>query len=288
MTMARVPRTGPEGPGRAGSGTPEDGIDRKAPVIVLTYANAGGPRLQSLLVSQPELTCTSGTGVLAACERAGVAWRQMEGRPANGLSALAVKSIRAMVTMMITSATVRSGRSRWCEMAAAEPSAAEAFLEVFPGTRFVCVQRSCPDLVSAMLLASPWGLSGAAFAPFVAAYPGSSVAALAAWWVAHAGPLLEFERTHPGACIRLSYEDIADSPDATLHHIRQFLGLGGPHDLPPEPVADADQAPADDADLDPSTDLPVDQIPPALLSQVNLLHAELGYPRVGTGDLNEA
>ncbi|MGH3171511.1 MAG: sulfotransferase, partial [Trebonia sp.] len=235
MTMAWPPRTGPSVPAQARGGTPEDGAARNAPVVVLTYGNAGGRRLQSLLESQPELTCTTSTGVLAACEQAAAAWRQVEKRPAKGLSPLAVKSVRVMATQMITAVTVRSGRPRWCELAAAEPSAAEAFLQVFPGTQFVCLHRSCPDLIAAVLLASPWGLSGAGFAPYVATYPGSTVAALAAWWAARVWPVLDFERAHPGACLRLRYEDLAEDPDATLNGIRAFLGLGGPDILPSAP-----------------------------------------------------
>jgi hypothetical protein len=284
MTTAWPPRTGPEVPARTGGAIPEEGAARNAPVVLLTYGNAGGRRLQSLLESEPELTCTTSTGVLAACEHAAAAWRQLEGRPAKGLSPLAVRSVRAMATQMITSVTVRTGRSRWCELAAAEPSAAEAFLQVFPGTRFVCLHRACPDLVSEVLLASPWGLSGAAFAPYVVTYPGSAVAALAAWWAAHASPVLTFERAHPGACMRLHYEDLAADPDAARASVRAFLGLAAPAQAPagaPAPEPAPAQAPAGAPDREPGADLPLEQIPPALLAQVNQLHAELGYPRLG-------
>jgi hypothetical protein len=286
MTMAWPP-AGPGAPVQARGVTPEDGAARNAPAIVLTYANAGGRRLQSLLESQPELTCTTSTGVLAACERAAAAWRQVERRPAKGLSPLAVKSIRVMATQMITAVTVRSGRPRWCEMAAPEPGAAEAFLQVFPGTRFVCLHRACPDLISAVLLASPWGLSGTEFAPYLGAYPGSTVAALAAWWTAHARPVLDFDRAHPGACLRLRYEDLAEDPDAALKSVRAFLGLGGP-DILPSVSGDAPggvpvPAGAGPADRKPGADLPLDQLPPALLAEVNQLHAELGYPRLTPG-----
>jgi sulfotransferase family protein len=256
---------------------PEADGARNAPVIVLTYGNAGGRRLQSLLESQPELTCTTSTGVLAACEQAAAAWRQVERRPKRGLSPLAVKSIRAMATQMMLVMTVRSGRPRWCELAAAEPGAAEVFLEAFPGTRFVCLHRACPDLISTVLLASPWGISGAGFAPYVAAYPGSTVAALAAWWVAHARPVLDFERAHPDACLRLDYESLDDDPDAALTSIRAFLGLGGPDAMPSAPAL----APAAAADGGLAADLPLDQLPPPLLTQVNRLHADLGYPPLG-------
>lgn len=262
--------------GVAGGSAAGESAARNAPVIVLTYANAGGRRLQSLLESQPELTCTTSTGVLAACEQAAAAWRSVERRPAGALSAIAVKSIRAMATQMMMIMTVRSGRPRWCELAVAQPSAAEAFLEVFPGTRFVCVHRACPDLISAVLRASPWGLAGAGFIPYVSAYPGSTVAAMAAWWAAHAGPLLDFERANPGACLRLRYEDLTQDPGAALAGVRAFLRLGRPDVLPSPP----DDAPAGAGDRTDGPDLPLGQIPRLLADQISERHAELGYPRL--------
>lgn len=291
MTAAGA-RAQPEAaPARTRERVSEDGAARNAPVVVLTYGNAGGRRLLSLLESQPELTCTTSTGVLAACEQAAAAWGQVERRPAGSLSPLAVKSIRAMATQMMMVMTVRSGRPRWCELSAAEPGAAEVFLRAFPGTRFLCLHRACPDLVSNVLLASPWGLSGAGFAPYVAAYPGSSVAALAAWWVARARPVLEFEHAHPGACLRLNYPDLTRDPETALSGVRAFLGLGDPDALPPAPAVvpvqapsgapPAGRAPEGGGDRGGGADLPLEQIPPPLLAQVNELHAELGYPRLG-------
>jgi hypothetical protein len=264
-----------------------DGGTRNAPVIVLTYGNAGGNRLQALLESQPELTCTVGTGILPACEQAATAWKQAERRPARPLSPMALKSIRAMTAQLITIVTVRTGRPRWCELATAEPSAAAVFGEIFPEARFLCLHRSCPDLISAVLLASPWGLSGPGYAPYVAAYPGSTVAALAAWWTARARPLLDFEKRHPGQCQRLHYAGLDQDPDATVDRIRAFLGLGGPAALPAEPPAAPDQAPAPPngpAGPGLAAGLPVDQIPPPLLAQVNDLHTALGYQPIGPDD----
>lgn len=281
MTVSWPPRTGPEVPAQERGAIPTGGATRNAPVVVLTYGNAGGRRLQALLESQPELACTASTGVLAACDQAATAWRQVEGRPAKGLSPLAVKSVRAMATQMITAVTVRAGRPRWCETAAAEPSAAETFLQMFPGTRFVCLHRACPDLIAAVLLASPWGVSGPVLAPYVAAYPGSTVAALTAWWVAHAGPVLDFERAHPGACMRVRYEDLAEDPDAARSGIQAFLDLRAPDAAPPVPAVVPVQASADAPSQATGADLPLDRIPPPLLTQVNELHAELGYPLLG-------
>jgi len=276
--------TGPVSTATTGTGTDRDGTAGNQPVVVLTYGHAGGQILQALLGAQPELACTAGTGVLPACAQAAVAWRQVDGRPEAPLSALAVTSIRRLAVQMITVIAARTGRPRWCETAAADPSGAETFLRLFPAARFVCLHRACPDVVSALLQASPWGLSGPAFAPYVTASPFSTAAALAAWWAGHAGPLLAFEHDHPEACLRVRFEDLADDPGGVLQDLLSFLGLptkavGLPQlQLPDQP----NQPPGRVAGAGVASQFPVGQLPPDLVRRVNELHAQFGYPPLAT------
>jgi Sulfotransferase family len=251
-------------------------------VIVLTYAQAGGALLQSLLSGHPALACTTATGLLPACDQAAAAWRQADGLRQGTLSPLAAASVRSLAAGVMSAVTARAGGQRWCETAAAEPSAAETFLELYPATRFVCLHRCCPDVICAVLRSSPWGLSGPGFAPYVAAHPASTVAALAAWWAGHAGPLLAFEQAHPRDCLRVRYEDLAADRSHAERDILDFLGLdkqwpelpGLPGDDSPAAAA-ADPASADTPGC--GADLPAGQIPAPLLAQVNSLHARLGY-----------
>lgn len=257
---------------RPGSGAPAT-----APVIVLTYGFAGGRKMLDLLEREPDLACTTGTGILPACSALADAWSQAEDRQGKPVSALAASSIRSVVGGMLTIIIARTGRRRWCETAAAEPAAAETFLTVFPETRFLCLHRACPDVVYAAVKASPWGVSGPGFAAHLAAQPSSTAAALAAWWAGHAGWVAEFENRNPQACMRVRYEDLALSPGSTASAIRDFLGLApGPDDggIPGpggQPPTGAD-APGCGADF------PVGQLPPRLVDQVNALHERLGYP----------
>jgi hypothetical protein len=262
----------------AGTPTSPDGPRRADPVIVLTYGNAGAGHLQRLLQDQPELAATSGTGLLAACGQAALAWREAERRPEGALSSLAKASIRALASAMMTTITVRAGRPRWFEVAAAEPSAAETFLEVLPGTRFVCMHRACPDVIYATLQASPWGLAGQAYAAYTVSYPGSTIAALAAWWVGHAGSVLEFERKHPAACMRLRYEDLVADHVRTEQQIRDFLDLEEKVPSLPELPGQTRPALAKAEIPGCGAGLPTGQIPAGLLAQVNELHRQLGYP----------
>lgn len=258
-----------------------DGRRRADPVIVLTYGHAGARHLQQLLQDQPELAATSGTGLLAVCNAAATAWREAEQRPEGMLSPLAKTSIRALASAMMVSITTRAGRPRWFETATAEPSAAETFLDLFPGTRFVCMHRACEDVIYATLQARPWGLAGQVYAAYTVSYPGSTLAALAAWWVGHAGPILEFEREHPEACMRLRYEDLAADSARTGREIREFLDLKQEARALPELSGDPQQPLARADAPGCGAGLPAGQIPAGLLAQVNELHGRLGYPLLG-------
>ncbi|HEY3684685.1 MAG TPA: sulfotransferase [Streptosporangiaceae bacterium] len=251
--------------GDPASGTPT------APVVVLTYAGAGASRLRAVFADPGEMACSSGTGLLPLCETALATWRQAEG---GRTSSLAVASVRRLATGMINAMLVRSGRRRWCETAIAQADNARAFRNVFPEARFVCLHRSAPDMIYAMLRGTPWGPTGTAFAPYVAAHPGSPVAAMAAYWTAHAGPLLEFERAFPKSCLRVRYEDLVGRRGEVSGELAGFLGVplprGGAGDGPPAPSGP--DAPGCGADV-PASDLTA-----PLRAEVDRLHAALGYP----------
>ena len=246
---------------------------RGGPVIVLTFPHSGAGRLRSLLAWHPDLACTSGTGVLPLCEQAATTWRIVDGLADGPLSALAAASIRNLAGTIITAVLSAEGKRRWCEISSAEPAAAKTFLRLFPATRVLCLHRSCRDVVSAALHASPWGLAGQATAPFVSAYPASTAAALTAYWTAQAGRLLAFERSHPGACYRVRYEDLTGGSCSGLH---AFLGLDDPGPVASGWASASAVAPTDGHD--PPEAFPAGQIPPGLLDRANNLMAELGYP----------
>lgn len=248
------------------------------PIIILTYAFAGGYHIQRLLEREPSLACTTGTGILAACGQAAAAWEKAEDRLDEPMTPLAISSIRSMVTGMLTTILARTGRRRWCEMAAADPAAAQSFMRAFPGTKFLCLHRSCPDAVYTAINANPWGLSGPGFAPYLTRQPTSITAALTAWWTAQAGPIVEFEHANPQSCMRVRYEDLILDQDSAVAGIRDFLGLH------PDSVAGDLPKLSEDPDFD-GTDIPgcgsaypAGQVPQGLIDSVNALHAHLGYP----------
>jgi hypothetical protein len=253
-----------------------DGPARNAPVVVLTYMQAGDQRLRELLGAHHELACTTGTGILAACDQAAVAWHEADARPGGPLSSLGVQSIRQLAATMIAAITARTGSPRWCETAMADRRAAETFLQLFPAATFVCLHRACPDVVTAVLRASPWGPSGPALAPYIGTYPTSTATALSAWWASRTATLLGFEKDHPQACLRMRFEDLTDDEDVAMQRLRLFLGLTTSAMVSPHLRDDAGEAsPVAGAPAPPP--FPVSQLPDGLVTSINDLHRQLGY-----------
>jgi hypothetical protein len=270
VTRSDVPlrreAAGQDRPAASGDATPA------GPVVVLTYPYAGGGELRSLLARQPDLACTAGTGILPLCDQAATAWGVVDERPDGPPSRLAETSTRALAGSMITALLVRQGKRRWCEVATAAPDAATAFVRLFPGTRVVCLHRAWQDVVRAAVQASPWGLSGAEFAPFVTAHPASTAAALTAYWVARTTSLISFEQAHPGICLRVRHEDLASESLASLSG---FLGLA--EVALRQPAWLYDDPPVAPHGTSSGPGFPTGQVPPALLERASGLMESLGY-----------
>jgi hypothetical protein len=244
---------------------------------VLSYAYAGAERVQDALAEDNSLGCTSGTGIIPQCAAAAEAWRRIEGQQGTTMSRLAAAAIRGLVTAQIAAILARSGRRRWCELTTAAPGAAETFLQVFPDARFVCVHRSCLNVIGASVQANPWGLQGPSFRPFLLAYPGNSVAALAASWVNSTEQLLGFERANQQATDRVRYEDVTTQPGQALAAVRAALGPGDTaNDIPPAQPGWLTEP--GDAPAEPDATVPTELIPQPLREHITHLHAELGYP----------
>jgi hypothetical protein len=257
--------------------------DSNAPIVVLTYAHAGADLLAQLFSASPSVACTSATGLLPVCHDAISAWQQAEGRTGPP-SPLAIKSVRALATTMITVIQARGGASRWCEIAYSSPEVARTFIEVFPAARFLCLHRSMRGVLSEAVRAYPWGLGGTPLWSYSAGHPGNNAATVAAYWTARTQALLEFESSHPDSCARVRYEDLAADADRHGAIILTALGLDDSQigDLRKHPtkeppgnhnVVAGAGAPA----------LPTDRIPPALTAHAEELHARLGYEFSGAG-----
>lgn len=259
-------------PARAGT---SNGQPSTTPVIVLAPPYTGAGTLRSLLEGYPDLACTAGTGLLPLCEQAVATWRRADGRLTAAPSPLALTATRTLASSVIMSILAATGKRRWCEVAIPNPQVGETFLRLYPGTQFICLYRSCPAVIRAVLDSSRWGVTDPLFATFTSAYPASTVAALAAYWVTVTGPLLDFEREYPQSCLRVRYEDLTRNTQAE-ERISSYLGLGdivGPR-IPENHSEPRISSPGPEI----SADFPVNLIPPNLLAQANDLLQQLNYP----------
>jgi hypothetical protein len=243
------------------------------PVIVVTYAHAGAGLLQQVLAASPSMACTSGTGLVPLCHMSLATWRAVEGRGA-GQSALAVTSVRALATTMITVLQARSGAGRWCETTVAPPEVVASFVQVFPSATFVCLHRALPGVLTDGLQAYPWGLGGSPFWPYASAYPGNNVATIAAYWAACTEPLLDFEARHRDRSLRIRYEDLARDTDGVGRTVYEFLGLTAG----PAPALRASPPAASEERGDAEWTGQLGRLPERLRGAIDQLHGRLGYP----------
>lgn len=247
------------------------------PVIMLAYAHSGADRVQDALAAGTKLACTAGTGIIPLCAAAAETWRRIEGQHDKVVSRLATVSIQQLVTAQVTAILASAGGTRWCELANVPPSAAEAFLHVFPDASFVCVHRSCPDVIRAGLQANPWGLQGQGLMPYLLAYPGNSVAALAAYWASSAEQLLAFEDANREKAHRIRYEDVTAHPDQALATVRTALQLDSTRHQSTTPGQRGFVWP-DTAPSESRAEIPAELVPGPLRERITHLHTKLGYP----------
>ncbi len=268
------------------------------PVVVLTCARSGSTLLRFILDSHPELACPPETGVVDLCTRLGVLSMLLDGPPTGvrpGLTGLAATSIRSWVTATFGTYLIRAGKTRWCDKSLGSAESAHRFLDLFPQTRFICLYRNCMDVIDSALEACPFGLRGYGMDPYVAAHPGNSVGAVADYWVTHTRAITEFEQAHPSACLRLRYEDLVADPEAQADRIFTFLG-----EMPVPGISQSCLAPGREL-FGPSdhkiwatssitadsvgrgSRLPVQAISPPVLTLINGLLDQLGYPLASPG-----
>jgi hypothetical protein len=245
-----------------------------APVIILSYACSGADLLASALSASSALSCTEGTGMLPLCHSAMATWQRVEDRT-GGPSALAIKSVRALIGAMLAVTYSAAGATRWCETSYAPATVADSFLQIFPAATFLCLHRGLAGVLADGSATYPWGLGSSPFWPYSGPHPGNNAATVAAYWVASSRSLLDFEARHPQSCVRVSHDQLA----AGLHEEaeRIFIRLGlDTRDLAVLQASDGNAsaelaAPA-------RTQIPVDQLPVPLLDSINEIHAELGIP----------
>jgi hypothetical protein len=245
------------------------GLAGHEPIIVLTFPHSGSEALSDLLASSGTISCTARTGLLPMCHSVASTWQCLDQR--RELTALAVSSIRALVTSMAVTHAADSGASRWCETSVNGPGPAATFLKAFPKTSFICLHRRCDEAISAALRSHSPGSAETADWPGPPADRENNLATLCMWWAESTRALLDFQRAHPRSSLPLRREDLDADDPGQLNRVWSFLRLDAP-DTTIRPRRHP--APAESA---PRTEFSADRLPSQVRTVINELHSELGY-----------
>ncbi len=262
------------------------------PVIILTSARTGSTLLRLLLDSHPALACPPETNIAKTASQLASVWGLLAGGTEAPPEA-ALRAVRQVLDQMFASYLDGRGKTRWCDKSLGTAEVAENFLALYPDAKFLCLYRHGMDVIASALEACPWGVSGYGFEPYVSNSPGNSVAAVAHYWADHTSAVLEFERAHPGNCLRVRYEDLAVRPTETAARIFSWLGVpdcpGITSRFLDHPAADA-AGPADykiwatreisAGSVGRGVRIPLTVIPEPLVRILNGLLEELDYPRL--------
>jgi hypothetical protein len=203
-----------------------------SPVFILTASRSGSTLLRVILDSHPRLACPPETMIASACMQLAVTCDVLENAGAASSAAddaaelpLAIRAaLRTAVDRAYGHYLAERGKQRWCDKSLDSYMHAELMAQVYPHAKFICLFRHCMDVIASGVEACPWGLRRYGFDPFVAQYPGNSVAAVGSYWLACAQAILSFSDDHPGSCHRLRYEDLVTAPEETVAGILSFLG----------------------------------------------------------------
>jgi hypothetical protein len=223
-------------PNVAANGTSANpGRADESPVFILTASRSGSTLLRFILDSHPDLACPPETSIASVCAGLARTWDILEsagsgtGRPVHDPAPLpphAALAVREAIDGVYGHYLRRRGKRRWCDKSLDSFQFADLITQVYPQAKFICLYRHCMDVIASGVEACPWGLHRFGFDPFVAQFPGNSVAAIGSYWLNVSGTILAFEEKQPDACHRVRYEDMVTAPEESAAGIFSFLGVG--------------------------------------------------------------
>lgn len=265
-----------------------------APCFVLCCPRSGSSLLRALLNHHPEIACPPETDFPHALGCLAYLWATVEAapKPTELPSPAARKAIAQAVATPLHEFAIRRGKSRWCEKSPTNAEHAGLLLDCFPAANFICVHRHPMDVIVSALEACKWGFRGYGLEPYVRASPDNFVLALLTCWLEKTLAIARFEENHPDKSFRLYYETLVWFPERTLHQLCDFLALSwDPRiltlslPLPGDLGAGDHKLPytceIENSHIGDGSCVPLEYVPPSMLSAVNVQLARLGYPPIG-------
>jgi sulfotransferase family protein len=211
---------------------PSAGEPQQSPIFILTTSRSGSTLLRFILDSHTDIACPPESGTPAALVGLARLWGVLQDTETNGglvhpaplPSARATAALRAAVDDVFGEYLRARGKVRWCDKSLDAFQTTDLISHVFPDARFIVLTRHCMDVIASGVEVCPWGVSRFGFDPFVAQYPGNSVAAIGGYWLACTQANLAFAQAHPDSCHLVRYEDLVTAPEETAAALLSFLG----------------------------------------------------------------
>jgi len=211
------------------------------------------------------------------------------------ISPESLKSLRETLDNSYARYLERRGKKRWCDKSLDTYQCAELILKVYPEAKFICLVRHPMDVIVSGARNCPWGVSRYGFDPFVAQYPGNTIAAIGAYWLSCNQAIFEFHDKNPDRCTILRYEDLVTAPEDAMARIFAFIGASqvpgitracftvphearGPGD---EKIWFTDRVCADS--MGQGVGVPAAALPIGVRASINEILARLGYRAVDDG-----
>jgi hypothetical protein len=206
-----------------------------------------------------------------------------------------LKAIRESLDNAFSRYLEQRGKRRWCDKSLDTYQFADLILKVYPEARFICLVRHCMDVIASGVRICPWGVSRHGFDPFIAQYPGNSVAAIGAYWLSCNTAILQFRDKNPDRCVMVRYEDLVTAPEDAMARILAFIGASPspgiaqacfavPHDSRgpgDEKIWFTDRVSAESVGQ--GVNVPTIALPPEMRASINRVLARLNYRIVDDG-----
>lgn len=268
------------------------------PIFILSTPRSGSTLLRYVVDTHPEVCCPSEVNLGVLCEdlymvvslTLGLNLPDEPGTEGNERAVLA--EVRRIVSGVMDSYAAAKGKRVWCDKSPRNLNHLKVISEVFPDARFICLYRHAMDVARSFMerVQEGWMIDlkyyarNHGFRSHYSVYLDS--------WLEKTVAMMEFERSHPGRCFALKYEELARDPAATLGPLFSFLGLGWDermleavfstrHDPGPgDPnVAYSRSIHADSVGL--GAAIPRRYLADEMVERINPVLAELGYETVG-------
>ena len=196
------------------------------PVVVLTCARSGSTLLRMILDAHPDLACPPETNIARTCVNLTDMWVSLDPACTRAtLTPAARRHVKGVVDEAFADYLTRVGKRRWCEKSLGTSEVAEDFLKLYENAKFICLYRHVMDVASSALEATPWGLYGYGFDPYVRMTPTNTVSAVVGYWMDNTTRALEFEKKYPSHCLRVHYEELVSDPERVAARIFDFIGV---------------------------------------------------------------